>query len=143
MLFRFIKAAYVNHSYLKLFWAGELFYCTTLAFTRISILLFYLRIFQACWYRRLAIALVVFAAIFALISNFVIIFQCKPIRAIWDFTIPRSNCINLSAFAFSNAGIGIAQDLTILFMPIPQLLQLQMNLTKKLNLIVLFSLGSL
>jgi hypothetical protein len=91
----------------------------------------------------LTIALIVFATLFALTSTFVIIFQCKPIRAIWDYTIPRSNCINLNAFAFSNAGIGIAQDLTILFMPIPELLQLQMNLTKKLNLMFMFSLGSL
>jgi hypothetical protein len=89
------------------------------------------------------VALIVFSSIFALTSDFVILFQCKPIRAIWDYTIPRSNCINLNAFAYANAGIGIVQDLTILLMPIPELLHLQMNLSKKLNLMFMFGLGSL
>jgi hypothetical protein len=71
-----------------------------------------------------------------------IVFQCTPIGGAFDRNIP-STCINLNAAAFSSSGISIAQDLVILFLPLPQLQLLNMSLKKRLNLMFMFSLGSL
>jgi hypothetical protein len=66
-----------------------------------------------------------------------------PVSSAWDWKIPRSQCINLNVMAFANAGIGIRQDIVILFMTIPKLFNLQMNGMKRLNMIFLFRLGAL
>lgn len=88
-------------------------------------------------------AVIAFAVVSGLAFNFVILFQCTPISGAWDWTIPRSQCINLNAMAFANAGLGIMQDAVILFLPVPNLLHLHMNSLKKINLMFIFSLGGL
>jgi hypothetical protein len=93
--------------------------------------------------RWLVFGTMVFVISSGLAFNFAIMFQCKPMSGAWDWTVPRSQCINLNGMAFANAGVGIVQDVIILFMPIPNLLTLQMSTMKKLNLMGLFSLGSL
>ena len=99
--------------------------------------------FQTPLFRKFTMVNIVFTVLSGLTFNFVILLQCKPIRGAWDWTVPRSQCINMNAAAYANAGIGITQDLAILLMPIPNLLKLQMDYVKKLNIIFLFSLGAL
>jgi hypothetical protein len=73
---------------------------------------------------------------------FAIIFQCSPVAGAWDKTI-SSKCVDVNALAFSNSGVSIAQDLVILFLPVPELASLQMSLRKKLNVLGMFSIGGL
>jgi len=44
---------------------------------------------------------------------------------------------------YSSAAINIALDFTVLFLPVPWLLKLQVNLRKKCNLLLMFSIGVL
>lgn len=64
----------------------------------------------------------------------------KP-GGVFDHSIP-AKCIDMNAVAFSNAGIGIAQDIIILFLPFPEVIHLRMITRKKLILILMFLLGS-
>jgi hypothetical protein len=60
---------------------------------------------------------------------------------VFDRSIP-STCLNLNAIAFSNAGIGITQDIIILVLPFPEVIYLTMINRKKIILILMFLLGS-
>ena len=60
---------------------------------------------------------------------------------VFDRSIP-STCLSLNALAFSNAGIGITQDVIILFLPFPEVIHLTMITRKKIILILMFLLGS-
>jgi hypothetical protein len=73
---------------------------------------------------------------------FAIIFQCNPIAGAWDKTL-SSKCIDVNALAFANSGVSIAQDLVVLFLPVSELVGLQMSLRKKLSVLGMFSIGGL
>jgi hypothetical protein len=107
-----------------------------------SILLFYLRVFSRPVFRAVVLWNIAFVGVTAIASILVIIFQCSPVSGIWDKTI-TSKCIDANALAYSVSGIGIVQDLLILFLPVSELATLRMNLRKKLNVIGMFSIGGL
>lgn len=73
---------------------------------------------------------------------FAIIFQCNPVSGVWDKTL-SARCIDVTALAYANAGVGIAQDVIILFLPVSELADLQMSLKKKLNVMAMFGIGGL
>jgi hypothetical protein len=127
----------------KVFWSLEILYNAAVFLTRASILLFYLRIFQQPWFRRLVwLALgVVFSS--AIIFSMIIIFQCIPVNAIWDKSNTSAKCVNLHTLTFAAAGIGIGQDIVILFLPIPALAKLNMNSKKKSMVLFMFSIGAM
>jgi hypothetical protein len=70
------------------------------------------------------------------------IFQCKPISGAWDKS-SSPTCSNGNTIIYIGSGFGIAQDLLILFLPVPELLALQMTTKKKLNVLGMFSIGGL
>ena len=47
----------------------------------------------------------------------------------------------VSALGYAAGGISVAQDVVILLLPIPELLKLQMNIKKKLNVMFMFNIG--
>jgi hypothetical protein len=55
----------------------------------------------------------------------------------------KGKCINFSIFAWAHAGINIALDVAIIGIPIPELLRLSMSLKKKVQVIMMFSVGAL
>jgi hypothetical protein len=66
----------------------------------------------------------------------------NEIAGVWDKAL-KSKCINTSRVIFVTAGIGIALDVAILILPISELLDLKTSLRSKINLAIMFSLGSL
>lgn len=83
----------------------------------------------------------------AIAFTLVTIWQCSPIAAFWDKSIlksnPSSHCFDSEAFWFSYALINIFLDILILFLPIHEVVKLQLPLREKLELIGVFSLGIL
>ncbi|RDW85256.1 hypothetical protein BP6252_02846 [Coleophoma cylindrospora] len=125
----------------KVFLSSELLYLAVLVFTKISILLFYLRVFTRTWFRTSVKLMIAFVALWGVAFVLAAIFQCRPIHGAWDKTVP-AECINVQSLAYSAAAIGIAQDLLILILPIPELQSLQMRLQKKIHTLGMFSIGS-
>lgn len=70
------------------------------------------------------------------------IFQCIPIEAIWDLTIP-GKCHNELNVFYLGAATSIAEDLYILILPIPCISSLNMGTGKKTMLCFAFAIGSL
>lgn len=126
----------------QLFVIAEVLYIANLTATKISILFFYLRVFQLRWFRNAVWVTMFMVAAWGVAFSLVIVFQCHPISGAWDRTVP-SKCLPLNAIAYSSAAISIAQDILILGLPVTQLLGLQMNLRKKLNVLAMFGIGAM
>ena len=114
-----------------------------MALYRISFLCLYLRIFLDKTFRVLCKIGITFTALCNVAFILVTIFQCVPVSAIWDKTVEPATCIKSKAFWFSYAMINIVSDVTILALPIPQILKLHLSWRNKLGLIAVFMMGSL
>ncbi|PMD21349.1 hypothetical protein NA56DRAFT_125193 [Hyaloscypha hepaticicola] len=126
---------------LKVFYIGELSYLTCLTLIRLSILFFYLRVFMKRRFRVKVWTTIIFVGASGLAFIIAALLQCVPISGVFDRSIP-STCLDLNAIAFSNAGIGITQDIIILVLPFPEVIYLTMINRKKVILIIMFLLGS-
>ena len=62
---------------LKLSWLSQTFYKISLALTKCSLILLYMRIFHTIrWFKRLSYGMLGFLTLYAIISCFIGIFQC-------------------------------------------------------------------
>lgn len=130
---------------LKFFFYTELFYMVSVTLTKLSLLLFFLRIFPSRTLLKIAWAL----GIFIVLSNFCILialaFQCVPFHGYWTNWMYKTNpvkCINQFAALNVAAGLGIFHNVAILALPLPTLWGLNLPWQRKLNLLVMFSVGS-
>lgn len=120
----------------------ELLYIGVQVFAKISILIFYVRIFPQRWFRWTCFSLIAFLIVHGIAFFLVMAFQCLPVRSIWDQTVEKK-CLNQTAIIFAGAGFSIAEDVIILLLPLPCVWKLNLGRMKRFNLVVMFSLGSL
>jgi hypothetical protein len=117
-------------------------YNASLAFTKFSILLQYLRIFPA---RSFRLACFVVGAVVATYSSWAIVsgyVNCVPVAKFWNHDLPGS-CLSFEAVWFFNASMNIATDVTLLILPMPLLAQLQLPRMQKIALMGVFAIGIL
>jgi hypothetical protein len=118
-------------------------YALAIAFTKLSIMVLYLRIFPDNTLRKIIYATSAFTIAFCIASVFATIFQCSPIRAAWDFDIKGSKCYDYTNFLYASAGINVATDVLICTMPLRHFWRLKLPKKQKLILCVLFVVGGL
>ena len=111
---------------------------------KFSVLLLYRRIFPNRKLKIVSWYITGFLAIFALAQMLSVIIQCSPPAALWDpFSYPDADCDDyvpaLIVFAVFNA----VTDATVLCLPLPILWHLQVNKTRRRQLIGIFLLGGL
>ena len=70
------------------------------------------------------------------------IFQCSPIKGVWDTTI-EAKCIQIKLVWIVTGSMNVLTDVLLLCTPIPLLWKLQMPRAAKLQLMGIFSIGSL
>ncbi|CAI7619827.1 unnamed protein product [Penicillium manginii] len=127
---------------LKCLWAAIPMYNASLAFTKFSILLQYIRIFPARSFRLacyIVMAVVATYSAWAIVSGYV---NCVPVAKFWNHDLP-GHCLNFEAVWFFNASMNIATDVILLALPMPQLLNLQLPKTQKIALMGVFAIGIL
>jgi hypothetical protein len=128
----------------KLFFIDELIYTACLALSRVSLLLFLIRVFAVPTFRKICWITVAWVVLSATVIIFMTMFQCTPISYNWegwtgDTASPR--CVDVNALAYAAAGIGITQDLAILVLPLPIISGLNMPVKKRILTLFMFSLG--
>ena len=121
---------------------AAIFYVFILGLVKISILLFYLRLFP---YEKFRYA--VFAALFFVIGTtisltFISIFQCTPIQFFWNKDV-QGKCLNLNDMAYLANAFTISSDFLILVLPVPVIAKLRLGLSKKLGAMLMFAIGGL
>jgi hypothetical protein len=112
--------------------------------TKLSVILFLLRIFPQRAFRTAAWAVFAFVLVSNVIFVFLQVFQCSPIDYNWkgwkgDFGPHR--CIDVNMLSYTHSSFSIAHDVIILFLPMPLVWQLNMGWRQKAGIFIMFSLG--
>ncbi|PGH11327.1 hypothetical protein AJ79_04943 [Helicocarpus griseus UAMH5409] len=128
------------HRTLKLLLSVKVLYKVTIALTKLSILLLYLRIFTNKVFRRICWALIVIVISYQTGSAAASIFQCTPVRRAWDKQVPGT-CVNSRVTWYANAAFNISSDLAILILPMPVVKSLQLPKKARIGLMAVFALG--
>lgn len=126
----------------QLSYVSAILYAFCITLPKISILLFYLRIFPNKKFRLLVKIAIAAVSCGGLSFTLGVIFQCSPVRAAWDLTV-NAKCINSKGIVFSGATIAIVEDFLIMFFPLPLLKGLNLSLRKRIALAFMFAIGSL
>ncbi|KAF2745831.1 hypothetical protein M011DRAFT_446424 [Sporormia fimetaria CBS 119925] len=127
----------------KALWTSILFHNLTLTFTRLSLLLHYLRIFTS---RRshiiciIGICIILAHGVAALFSS---VFLCMPVSFFWDNSIVGGKCLSWFAVWFSNASIDVLENCFLIFVPMPMLRSLEIPRAHKKALGAVFALGGI
>lgn len=111
--------------------------------TKVSIILFYLRIFPEKKFRRVAWAVLTLclAAMIAFVLSSV--FECTPITRSWTGWDGEheGHCTHINAQGWANAGVNIFFDLVTIALPLPQIFRLKMSPRQKAGILLMFGLG--
>ena len=121
----------------------ELSYTIIINLIKISLLCLFLRIFPNRKFRIICSAMIVFLAGVAVMWALLLTFQCQPVSTNWNINIPHSKCHNVQIYAYIGAASSMCEDIIIMILPIPFLLQLQISTRKKMGVLFIFSLGIL
>jgi len=123
----------------------EIFYAPAIAVVKISILLFYGRIFPSYnkWFRRLLYFTGATVCVWWIICQFFVIFECQPIHYFWDRSPSGGRCLDIQAFFLGQAIPNIFTDVILLAMPIPIIWRLHLPKEQKMGLSGIFLLGHL
>ena len=123
-----------------------LLYPLTITATKISILLFYRRIFTVPKFRLATSIVGTCCVLWCLIAVGADLFQCRPISAAWTPAFAFKDppvCINSGPLFWVFAIILFFTDIAILCLPLSMVWRLQLSALQKLILSGIFMLGSL
>lgn len=124
----------------------EVLYLAELSLIKLSLSLFYVRIFPGTTIRRLLWATVIFNILYGATFVITAIFQCTPITYFWTQYVEdhaTGKCININAFGWANAAISVALDVWMISIPLSQIPKLKLHWTKKVGVSIMFFLGAL
>lgn len=122
--------------------AGEILYAPIIGVVKISTLLLFGRIFPGQTFKHMLWAVGLFISTYSAVMVTTMIFQCRPLNRVWDPTI-KADCIDISKVWIVMASLNVLTDFLLFCLPLPQLWKLQMRRETKLQLIGIFSIGSL
>lgn len=122
--------------------AAEILYAPTIGVVKISTLFLFARIFPGQKFKRMLWAVGIFVSTYSTIMIVTMIFQCRPLNRVWDPTV-KAKCIDTSKVWIVMASMNVLTDFLILCLPLPQLWRLHMRRETKLQVMGIFSIGSL
>jgi len=122
-----------------------MFYLSAIALTKVSILLFYLRIFPNPVFRRLVYVALAYCIGYILGTVIALVFQCNPISLAWDRWDGEhpGKCFNLNLLGWMSAALNIVGDLIVICLPLHELSKLAMSRRKKAGVMLMFLGGGL
>ncbi|KAG9249508.1 uncharacterized protein F5Z01DRAFT_697825 [Emericellopsis atlantica] len=113
------------------------------ALVKLSVIVFYLRIFPTVAVQRLLWGTFAVTCIWGATFIFVAVFQCRPIDHFWKHWdgMHQGSCVDANAVAWASAATNIALDLWLLAVPLWQLRTLQLHRKKKIGVGLMFCVG--
>ena len=108
-----------------------------------AILLFYLRIFPNKWMKYAVYGLSALIITWTIVISLVVVVQCNPVQYFWNRSIPGGKCINNDAYYFATGLSSTIIMITVLALPLPLIWKLQVSLSRRLGLAVIFLMGAL
>ncbi|OCK78052.1 hypothetical protein K432DRAFT_102835 [Lepidopterella palustris CBS 459.81] len=131
------------HVALEYYYLSQIAYKTNITFNKLAFLLLYLRVFSIPSFRKICQVTLLVIGLASTAFIIATVFQCTPIRKAWHKTDPKvhGHCVNNTWFRWTWASYNLFTDVWVFLLPIPVISKLQMSLSKKLGLIILFTLG--
>lgn len=126
----------------RLLLVSEVIYIWHMAWTKLSVLLMYYRIFRLPYFKRFIIPVGTFVVAWAIAGTFLFTFICVPTEKLWHPELP-GHCISEMGVWVANASSTIVSDIAILLLPIPQVWKLKTKKSEKIGLTLVFGLGFL
>ncbi|KAE9962581.1 hypothetical protein BLS_000164 [Venturia inaequalis] len=118
-------------------------YSPALAFAKMSFLCLYLNLNPAQGFRT-SVYLTMFVVIGSCVGIVIsLLAACRPFAKNIDVTVVEGQCLNKAALYIATGILNIITDIMVLLLPIPMVLRLQMVKSRKIMLILLFSVGSI
>lgn len=127
----------------QLFYVSVILYIFIQTCSKAALAITFLRVFPNKWVRIGSIAVIVTLAGKGIIFLFVVIFQCTPIAAAWDRSIPNAKCVDVKSLVYLAAATALCVDLAILVLPVHSVVSMNMSRSKKFVTLVMLSVGSL
>ncbi|PNP50261.1 hypothetical protein THARTR1_08969 [Trichoderma harzianum] len=115
------------------------FYDIAIAFTKLSILALYYRIFITRKFRLIVLGTACFVCVWVIVMEVTLGLGCRPIKAWWGEA--KGRCINKEAFTYFTNVTNMITDLWVFLMPIPVILGLQAAKEKRITLCLMFGVG--
>ncbi|KAM0258696.1 hypothetical protein ACHAQJ_003704 [Trichoderma viride] len=132
-------------AFARYFFIMEIIYLIQMPLIKLSLSLFYLYVFPGTGIRRLLMGTAIFNVVCGIAFVVTAMVQCIPLDYYWtqyyDFP-PEGTCIDLSKFAWANAGMSLAVDLWMIILPLWQVRKLNLHWKKKIGVIVMFIMGT-
>lgn len=125
----------------QLVFAYDCFYNIAYPPIKISILLFYHRIFVYRRFRQVNGVAIGFLVCYMIATTLVGIFSCIPVKASWDFTVEPIRCIDENMFYIASASVNVFTDVLILVLPLPIVWKLKISKAQKIAVSFIFALG--
>lgn len=110
-------------------------------FVKLSILLFYLRVFQLqAKLRYIIYALMVYCTIYYWVAFSTVIGLCNAQNRVWNITMTM-NCFSYGKLTFAIGGLDLIADALILAFPIPMVIKLRISRPQRIYLLFVFLAG--
>lgn len=122
--------------------AIQMLWATSLMFIKLSILCFYIRIFNVKSFIFVARGVGVIVVLWALSVIFCGFFLCQPFAYNWDQTIHGSCGDQIKSYIITGA-LNICTDVLVLGLPMPMVWKLQVPTRSKIALTGVFTIGFL
>ncbi|KAF2657679.1 hypothetical protein K491DRAFT_321654 [Lophiostoma macrostomum CBS 122681] len=126
----------------KLLVPVQCLYAGALCLIKISICLFYSRIFTFRWFYLTSWIIIVITIAWATVMIIFVLAACRPITYIWNPTIANSHCPDdkVSPSAIIGA-VNILVEIVLLLLPVSLIWNLQVSLPDKIALFCIFGAG--
>ncbi|KEY83381.1 integral membrane protein [Aspergillus fumigatus] len=124
-------------------YAGRPFYQLGIAGFKAALCINYLHLLAKTskrFYRMLVWGVILLTTLGHVAGTLVLILNCKPIERAWNQTIP-GKCLPVGPTFYGLAAFTIISDVSVIFLPIPLLLQLNVKPAQKAGVVCLFLLG--
>ncbi|CEL08172.1 hypothetical protein ASPCAL11324 [Aspergillus calidoustus] len=123
----------------------EVLYISSIALSKISMLLLFLRLFPDQNFRRATYFVLAVAFCWGVATVFATTFSCKPVSHFWHMWDGEHQCKCLSHvhIVSAHSAINIALDVAIIGLPVSTLAKLNLPLGKKIGVCSMFAAGIL
>ncbi|GAP83085.1 putative integral membrane protein [Rosellinia necatrix] len=130
----------------RLLYSYTFIYAGSVSFTKLSILLFYRRLFErgSTWF-HIRLGFAAFFTIGYVLSIWAVAAAlCQPTEFFWtQFLGAKGKCLDINASFLSLTVLNLVADLLVLVVPIPEILALKMSTKKKVGVLCVMLLGGL
>jgi hypothetical protein len=126
----------------KASWFTILFYTCSLALSKVSVVLLYLRTLTYDWTRKVLLGFMAVVILTGTINLLLDFTACIPLNAFWDGSVQATYCHSNEVY-YALTGLSIGTDFLIFLLPLPVVWSIRAPKDQKIVLTTVFSFGFL